>query len=108
MKPNDLSQGKGIFLSRRLEVIEAACKEEGMVVQEYLSRPHLVDELKYDLRIYVMVYGVNPLRVYMHKYGIVRFCTDTYCRPTNSNLKNLFMHLTNYAINKDNDCFEEN
>jgi tubulin polyglutamylase TTLL6/13 len=79
-----------------------------MVVQEYLSRPHLVDELKYDLRIYVMVYGVNPLRVYMHKYGIVRFCTEQYCKPTNYNLKNLFMHLTNYAINKDNDCFEEN
>ena len=79
-----------------------------MVVQEYIERPHLVDDLKYDLRIYVLVYGVNPLRVYIHKYGLVRFCTEQYCRPTNYNLKNLFMHLTNYAINKDNEAFEEN
>ena len=46
------------------------------MVQEYLERPHLVDDLKYDLRIYVMIYGVNPLRVYIHKFGLVRFCTE--------------------------------
>ena len=31
VKPNDLSQGKGIFLNRSLEVIEAACKEEDII-----------------------------------------------------------------------------
>ena len=77
-----------------------------------MDRPHLVDELKYDLRIYVMLYGVNPLRIYLHKMAFARFCTEPYVRPHPSNLDNPFMHLTNYAINKlaDNyqDCEDDN
>jgi tubulin polyglutamylase TTLL6/13 len=108
IKPEGDSQGRGIFLSRRLDQIEASAKDQGMVVQEYLERPHLIDELKYDLRIYVLVYGVNPLRIYIHKYGLVRFCTESYNKPTNYNLKHLYMHLTNYAINKNNADFQQN
>jgi len=33
---------------------------------------------------------------------MVRFATDLYETPTNSNLDNVCQHLTNYAINKDN------
>jgi predicted RNA-binding protein YlxR (DUF448 family) len=32
VKPEGASQGRGIFLSRRLENIEEAAKQEGMVV----------------------------------------------------------------------------
>ena len=52
-----------------------------------------------------MLYGVNPLRIYFHKMGIARFATEEYCAPKQSNLSNLYMHLTNYAINKNNDNF---
>ena len=65
----------------------------------------LVDDLKYDLRIYVMVYGLNPLRIYLHEQGIARFATEPYIAPKASNLNNLYMHLTNYAINKNNSAF---
>lgn len=74
-------------------------------MQEYLDRPHLVDDLKYDLRIYVLLYGINPMRVYIHDKGIARFATEPYVMPKPSNINNLFMHLTNYAINKNNDAF---
>ena len=115
MKPDGLSQGKGIFLSRRVEKILAniatATEEEGIggwVVQHYLDQPHLVDDLKYDLRIYVLVNGVMPLRAYIHEEGLARFCTEPYRKPTARNMDNLFMHLTNYAINKNNDNFVQN
>ena len=55
-----------------------------------------------------MVYGVCPLRIYFHKMGIARFATEYYTNPAKSNLDNLYMHLTNYAINKWNDNFQQN
>ena len=78
------------------------------MVQEYLDKPHLIDDLKYDLRIYVLLYGINPLRIFIHDQGIARFATETYVPPRNSNLDNMFMHLTNYAINKNNSAFRQN
>ena len=51
------------------------------------------------------MYGVNPLRVFLFKEGLVRLATEPYVRPTEDNIDNLFMHLTNYAINKNNDNF---
>ena len=41
----------------------------------------------------------------MFKEGLARFATTEYTRPTKDNLDNLFMHLTNYAINKKSDAF---
>jgi len=38
----------------------------------------------------------------MSRDGLVRFATEPYQKPGGSNLKNMCMHLTNYAINKNN------
>ena len=73
-----------------------------------MHKPYLVDGFKFDLRIYVMLFGVNPLRVYIYKEGLARFATVEYESPTPLNLANLFMHLTNYAINKESENFIQN
>ena len=61
--------------------------------------------LKFDLRLYVLLMGVNPLRVFLFKDGLVRLATEPYVKPKEDNIDNLFMHLTNYAINKKNNNF---
>ena len=68
----------------------------------------MIDGLKFDLRIYVLVYGVDPLRVFVFREGLARFATEEYVGPYKNNLDNLYMHLTNYAINKNADNFEAN
>ena len=71
-----------------------------VVAQLYIDKPYLIDNLKFDLRIYVLLYGINPLKIYVFEDGLARFATTPYRAPEQSNLNDMFMHLTNYAINK--------
>jgi tubulin polyglutamylase TTLL6/13 len=74
-------------------------------VQRYIHKPYLIDGLKFDLRVYVLLAGVDPLRIFVYDEGLARFATDPYVAPSRSNLNNHYMHLTNYAINKNSSAF---
>ena len=79
-------------------------KEAGPIISKYIGNPHTINGYKYDLRMYVLVTSFNPLKVYIHKEGLVRFATKKYSNdPATRN--ELYMHLTNYSINKGNENF---
>lgn len=101
-KPDASCQGKGIFLTRNIDDIDFG---QQIVVQRYLHNPFLINDLKFDLRVYVLITSCDPLRLYVMKEGLVRFCTEKYEKPTKQNMDNSFAHLTNYAINKLNENF---
>lgn len=74
-------------------------------MSHYISNPLTIDKLKFDLRIYVAVTSLNPLRIYMYQEGLVRFASAEYTAPKNGGItsqKNRYVHLTNYSINKKN------
>lgn len=60
------------------------------------------------MRIYVLVTGCDPLRVWLFKDGLVRFATEKYEAVSRTNKKDAFKHLTNYAINKNHPDFIRN
>ena len=49
---------------------------------------------------------VPDINIFIYKDGLARFATENYNNKMNED--NLFMHLTNYAINKESEKFEGN
>lgn len=89
-----------------MDRIPKTCGDQ-FVVQRYLDSPLLVDGFKFDLRVYVIISGTKPVNAFVCEEGLARFCTVPYEKPTKENLKNDYMHLTNYSINKMSDDYVE-
>lgn len=122
MKPIGSAQGKGIFLFQRLSEISEwrtvyksrGGKSEGQqpegveayVVQRYISNPLLLGGKKFDLRLYVLVEAFSPLRVWLHRSGFSRFSHSRYSSEP-GDIANMFMHLTNVAIQKTAENYDE-
>ncbi|XP_053405845.1 tubulin polyglutamylase ttll6-like isoform X27 [Mercenaria mercenaria] len=102
LKPESGCQGRGIWVTKNPKDVKP---HEHMICQHYMSRPLLIDGFKFDLRIYVLVTSCDPLRIFVFKDGLARFATNKYMEPTHGNVDNVYMHLTNYAINKHSEDF---
>ncbi|KAM9386324.1 tubulin polyglutamylase TTLL7 [Pholidichthys leucotaenia] len=103
VKPANGAMGHGISLIRNCEKLPA---QEHFIVQEYLDKPFLMEGYKFDLRIYILVTSCDPLRIFLYNDGLVRMGTEKYHTPNEANLSQLYMHLTNYSVNKHNENFE--
>ena len=93
-----LSRGRGISLFNDLADV---CYGDSVIVQQYIPNPFLLDGYKFDLRLYVLVTSFDPLEAFLYQEGFVRFCTERYDGTANSQ-DNLFCHLTNSSIQKNN------
>ncbi|XP_011503006.1 PREDICTED: probable tubulin polyglutamylase TTLL2 [Ceratosolen solmsi marchali] len=93
-KPVGQSQGKGIFLFRKLSDLRY---DNVTVVQQYIENPLLIGGYKFDLRLYVCVPSYQPLTIYLYKHGIVRFATEKFSLES---IEDSFRHLTNFSLNK--------
>ena len=70
-----------------------------LIVQKYIDNPLLLDGLKTDIRIHVLVTQTDPLHIYLFEDNFVRRASTPY---DNSNWNNTFIHLTNISLNKHN------
>jgi hypothetical protein len=76
VKPHNRSQGKGIIVTDDIEVIASRLdKYSQLVVSQYVDNPLLINGFKFDLRIYVGITSVYPLRMYIYEEGLARFAT---------------------------------
>jgi len=94
-------------------------KKEPLVVQRYIGNPYLINDTKFDLRLYILITSINPLRLYLYDNGLARFASGfifflvylikviiylflisvKYSSDLNS-IHDRYMHLTNYSINR--------
>ncbi|NWU00607.1 TTLL5 polyglutamylase, partial [Urocynchramus pylzowi] len=96
VKPVASSRGRGVYLINNPNQIVV---EDNILVSRYISNPLLIDDFKFDVRLYVLVTSYDPLVVYLYEEGLARFATVRYDQAS-KNIKNQFMHLTNYSVNK--------
>lgn len=135
MKPVGKSQGRGIFLFDKLSQVsswrqdpkwlrlqkevetkprrkdgdedeEEKKEAEPYVVQRYLSEPLLIGGKKFDLRLYVLVTSYSPLTIYVYRSGFARFSHARFSMDT-ADLSDAMIHLTNVAVQKHNDHYDE-
>lgn len=104
-KPVAGARGQGVKLIAKNEDIDSLIlKSKPSLISKYIDKPHIINDKKYDLRIYVLITSFTPLKIYLYKEGLVRFASENY---TQTSKNNIFVHLTNYAINKQNLCNNE-
>ncbi|XP_055441317.1 tubulin polyglutamylase TTLL7 isoform X1 [Bubalus kerabau] len=103
VKPANGAMGHGISLIRNGDKLPS---QDHLIVQEYIEKPFLMEGYKFDLRIYILVTSCDPLKIFLYHDGLVRMGTEKYIPPNESNLTQLYMHLTNYSVNKHNEHFE--
>ncbi|XP_069507107.1 probable tubulin polyglutamylase TTLL9 isoform X2 [Ambystoma mexicanum] len=110
MKPVARSQGRGIFLFRKLKDIMDWKKDggrpddqkeeipvENYVAQRYIENPYLIGGRKFDLRVYVLVTSYIPLKAWLYRDGFARFSNTRF---TLSSIDDHYIHLTNVAVQK--------
>jgi len=97
IKPSNLSSGKNITIFKSLKEIYL----KSFVITKYITKIHLINGKKYDLRLYILITGLKPLRIYFYKEGLVRIATKNYSLNIDS-INDKFVHITNTKINYEN------
>jgi hypothetical protein len=119
-----LKEMKSIQMSRKLQTIETSSnnnylntmhnnnspdknnngvKCEYIMIQKYLEKPLLYQGRKFDIRIWVMFMTNRENEVYIFKEGHLKATSLKY----NPDSKDLFVHLTNYSVQKHNIHFSK-
>jgi hypothetical protein len=111
IKPSFGKQGDGIYLFQKfnefVRIVEGH-PSDNLIVQEYVDNPMLLGGYKFDMRVYVMIESLDPFVIHVFRDGLTRLCTEQYSAPTQSNLGDAYMHLTNYSLNKKHTDFKSN
>ena len=112
VKPVNLSRGRGVHILRGESEFKSLYKKgknsynnSQILISRYIDKPHIINKKKYDLRIYVLIVSFSPLRIYLYNNGLTRFATEDYKR---GDFDNIYIHLTNYSINKNNLKYKPN
>ena len=94
VKPLASTHGKGV----RILTDTTTVPTKG-ILEKYIYNPHLIKKRKYDMRIYVLVTGFRPLKIYIYDNGLVRFCSEKYTTDAEK-FNNNYIHVTNYSVSK--------
>ena len=111
LKPSNLNRGRNIILCENLDKIKKEInfikknkQFQYLLLQKYIENVLLYNKRKFDIRIWVLVVFINnKIECFYFKEGHLKSSTENY----NLNDNNIFIHLTNYSIQKYNNNFSK-
>ena len=88
------------------EIEESKTKCKHLLIQKYIEAPLLYNNRKFDIRIWVLFTFISKnysFEVYVFKEGHLKACSE----PFNLTSPDLYVHLTNYSVQKYNINFSK-
>ena len=73
LKPPASSCGRGISLISKAAGSALPAPDKSLIAQKYVKHPFLINDYKFDLRIYALVTSFDPLKVYLFQNGLARY-----------------------------------
>lgn len=77
-------------------------KNNNYVIQKYIENPLIIKNKKFDIRQWVLVQDLRPLKIWFFDECYVRFSAEEF---ELENFHNRYAHLTNNAIAKNSNKF---
>ena len=113
LKRDNLNRGRKIKVFSNLDDILKEINSlneqkfpKNLLIQKYIEQPLLYNKRKFDIRIWVLftyLDRVKKYEVFIFKEGHLKACCDDY----DINSEDLFIHLTNYSVQKHNKNFSK-
>jgi len=93
IKPDSGSLGQGIVI---VEPGEQYSPDDSLAIAQKYIPSLLLDDTKFDLRVYALVSSISPLEIYVYRDGIARFCSEKVGGNP------IYSQITNVTLNKGN------
>ena len=113
LKRDNLNRGRKIKVFSNLDDILKEINTlyeqkspNNLLIQKYIEQPLLYNKRKFDIRIWVLftyIKSDSKYEVYVFKEGHLKACSDEF----NIDSDDLFIHLTNYSVQKHNKNFSK-
>lgn len=106
VKPSGNSKGQGIHLISDIEeAMINGSQNQARIIQKYVETPliffdpefPLLHNKKFDIRQWVLVSSVTPLKIHMFSASYLRICSSEFDLR---DFKDPMKHLTNFSVNK--------
>jgi hypothetical protein len=100
-KVEQIQNKKKIVADEKKKGSDIKC--EYLILQKYLEKPLLYQGRKFDIRLWVLFIYNEPDDVYIFKQGHLK----ATCTQYNPDSNDLYVHLTNYSVQKYNENFSK-
>ena len=78
------------------EIISKGKSKENFIINKYISNPMLINDKKFTMRVFALVTGFSPLKIYIYRDGYLIFSQNEY----DLNLDNLNDEYTHISSEK--------